>query len=404
MKAVFKISYYLRSNYLNKESKCPVMVRISLNGKMCNLGSSGLSVKPDKWDNKSNRMKSKTAEALNFNYQLDAITTSLNSIFRKLEQDPTLSVEKIKSIYNGFSQNTETFLDIFKKYNEDLKLLVGKSKSKATLQKYERAKNHFQQFLKYKYSRTDILPVELNHIMLHDFEIYLKTNGKCAHNTTSKFIQTIRTICLFAKNSGLMQHDPFVNYRISFEKVDRGYLLDIEIKAIINKEFASDRLSAVRDIFIFSCFTGLAYIDVANLTYDNLKESDGKFWIMTKRQKTNISSNILLLDIPLNIIEKYRSKNKGNRLLPVLSNQKMNSYLKEIADICGINKNLTFHIARHTFATTITLEKGVPIETVSKMLGHTNIKTTQIYARITKEKIQNDMLNLSSKLSEFQFT
>ncbi len=401
MKAVFKISYYLRSNYKNKEGKCPVMIRISLNGKMCTVGSSGLSVNPDKWDNKMGRMKSKSAEAMSFNYKIDAITTSLNNIFKKFEQGEDLNVETIKSVYTGFSQNTETFISLFQKYNDDIRLLVGKTKSAATLQKYERAKNHFKEFLKKKYNRADLPFSEFTHIVLHDFEIYLKTTGKCSHNTTSKFIQSIRTICLFARNSGLTNHDPFANYRISFEKVDRGYLLDDEIKTILNKEFATERLSNVRDIFIFSCFTGLAYIDVANLTQDNLVENNGKFWIMTKRQKTNVASNILLLDIPLKIIEKHKGKTKEDKLLPILSNQKMNSYLKEIADVCGINKKLTYHTARHSFATTVTLSKGVPIETVSKMLGHTNIKTTQIYARITNEKIEKDMLSLATKLDNY---
>ena len=372
MKTVFKISYYLRSNYKTKEGKCPVMIRISLNGKMCNLGSSGLSVKPEKWDSKNSCMKSKTAEALNFNYRLNSITVSINDIFRKLEFDETLSVEKIKSIYSGCNQNTETFLEIFKKHNDDIKTLVGKTKTKATLQKYEVLRRHFTQFLKDKYNRTDIKPIELNHIVLHDFDVYLKTSKNCSNNTTSKFMQSLRTICLFAQNSGLMNHNPYANYHIKFEQVDRGYLIDNEIKKIFNKEFDCERLKHVRDVFIFACFTGLSYIDVANLTKDNLIENDGKYWIMTKRQKTKTATNVLLLDIPLEIIKKYEGKSKGNRLLPVLSNQKTNSYLKEIADVCGIKKNLTYHLARHTFATTITLAKGVPIETVSKMLGHTN--------------------------------
>lgn len=197
-----------------------------------------------------------------------------------------------------------------------------------------------------------------------------------------------------------MTHDPFIHHHFHLEQVDRGFLTDEEIQRIMQKEFATPRLEAVRDIFIFSCFCGLAYIDVANLTQDNIVSMNGKMWIMTRRQKTNIPSNILLLDIPLMIIDKYKGKTTKGKLLPILSNQKMNSYLKEIADLCGIKKNLTFHLARHTFAT-MTLSKGVPIESVSKMLGHTNIKTTQIYARITNKKIEEDMLALAGKLDNF---
>jgi len=181
--------------------------------------------------------------------------------------------------------------------------------------------------------------------------------------------------------------------------VDRGYLTQEDVEKILKKEFAIKRLELVRDIFIFSCFTGLAYIDVKNLTEKNVRTSfDGNLWIMTKRQKTKVESNILLLDVPKMILEKYKGVSPNDKLLPILSNQKMNSYLKEIGDVCEIDKELTFHLARHTFATTITLAKGVPIETVSKMLGHTNIKTTQIYARITDSKISNDMQALAGKL------
>ena len=185
------------------------------------------------------------------------------------------------------------------------------------------------------------------------------------------------------------------------EPVDRGFLTDEEILRVANKDLGIQRLELVRDIFIFSCFTGLAYIDVANLTPDHIVTMDDKQWIMTKRQKTSVETNVLLLDIPRAIIAKYSHKTyRDGKLFPVLTNQKTNSYLKEIVDLCGIKKKLTFHLARHTFAT-MSLSKGVPIESVSKMLGHTNIRTTQIYARITNKKIEHDMEQLSEKLGKF---
>ena len=244
------------------------------------------------------------------------------------------------------------------------------------------------------------MPSELTHIIIHDFEIYLRTTAALKPNSATKTLKFFKTVVIFAQKSGIMTHDPFIHHHFHLEQVDRGFLTDEEIQRIMQKEFATPRLEAVRDIFIFSCFCGLAYIDVANLTQDNIVSMNGKMWIMTRRQKTNIPSNILLLDIPLMIIDKYKGKTTKGKLLPILSNQKMNSYLKEIADLCGIKKNLTFHLARHTFAT-MTLSKGVPIESVSKMLGHTNIKTTQIYARITNKKIEEDMLALAGKLDNF---
>jgi site-specific recombinase XerD len=251
----------------------------------------------------------------------------------------------------------------------------------------------------YQYKIKDIALKEINYNFVSYFETYLRTVYNCGVNTTAKYLQQFKHILTLAKNNGWIQSDPFINFRIRFEKADRGYLLQEELEVMMQKKFSIKRLEQVRDIFVFSCFTGLAYVDVRNLRAEDITTSfDDKLWIIKKRQKTNVQSNILLLDIPKMILKKYSNKITGGKLLPVITNQRINSYLKEIADVCGIEKNLTFHLARHTFATTITLAKGVPMETVSKMLGHTSIRTTQIYARITDSKIGNDMQELSKKL------
>ncbi len=398
---IFKVSYYVRSNYENKQGKSPLMIRIFLNGEMLNLGSSGLNIDKKLWNNSTSRMKGRTAEALNVNAQLDKISISLQDIFKQYKDDPDLSLDKIKSVYLGKDRPKTTFLEFYDKYLEDVKFMIGAGKTKATYDKYSATKKHFMKFLELKYGRKDIRPKELTHVMIHDFDIYLRTTGGLKSNSATKTLKFFKTIVIFAQKCGIMSHDPFVNHHFHLEHVDRGFLTDEEIQVIMKKEFPTQRLEQVRDVFIFSCFCGLAYIDVANLKEDNIVELDGKKWIMTKRQKTNIPSNILLLDIPLKIIDKYKGKTKGGKLLPILSNQKMNSYLKEIADVCGIKKTLTYHVARHTFAT-MTLSKGVPIESVSKMLGHTNIKTTQIYARITNKKIEEDMTKLAEKLESFK--
>ncbi len=398
---IFKVSYYVRSNYENKQGKSPLMIRIFLNGEMLNLGSSGLNIDKKLWNNSTSRMKGRTAEALNVNAQLDKISISLQDIFKQYKDDPDLSLDKIKSVYLGKDRPKTTFLEFYDKYLEDVKFMIGAGKTKATYDKYSATKKHFMKFLELKYGRKDIRPKELTHVMIHDFDIYLRTTGGLKSNSATKTLKFFKTIVIFAQKCGIMSHDPFVNHHFHLEHVDRGFLTDEEIQVIMKKEFSTQRLEQVRDVFIFSCFCGLAYIDVANLKEDNIVELDGKKWIMTKRQKTNIPSNILLLDIPLKIIDKYKGKTKGGKLLPILSNQKMNSYLKEIADVCGIKKTLTYHLARHTFAT-MTLSKGVPIESVSKMLGHTNIKTTQIYARITNKKIEEDMTKLAEKLESFK--
>ena len=400
MRKCFKVSYYVRSNYVNKQGKSPLMLRVFLNGNMSNFGSTGLCVDKKLWSNSTNRMKGRTVEALNANAQLDLISSSLFSLFKKYEDDDDLTLEKLKSIYLGKDSSMNTVMNIFDKYLDDLRLLVGTTKTKSTFDKYAVVRKHFLSFLKYKYGRNDIMPKELTYVVVYDFDVYLKTVVLLKSNSAIKTLKFFKTVIIFALKSGMISHDPFINFRFQVEKVDRGFLTDEEIQNIMRKTFVTPRLEQVRDIFIFSCFTGLAYIDMVNLTESNIVVMDEKKWIVVNRHKTNVPSNILLLDIPLAIIDKYKGKSKNGRLLPILSNQKMNAYLKEIADVCGINKRLTCHLARHTFAT-LTLSKGVPIETVSKMLGHTNIKTTQIYARITNKKIENDMMALASKLDKF---
>lgn len=240
---------------------------------------------------------------------------------------------------------------------------------------------------------------DVNHKFIVDLETYLRTVSGCNENTTAKFIQTFKAIIIKAKNNGWIIADPFANYRIRIKRVDRGYLTEKEIATIAEKEFPTKRLEQVRDIFIFSCYTGLAYIDIKELKKEHIQTSfDGNQWIMTHRHKTGTPVNVPLLAIPQELIKKYEGQAKDSLLFPVLSNQKMNAYLKEIAVVCGIEKNITFHLARHTFATTVTLSHGVPIESVSKMLGHTNIQTMQIYARITNQKISKDMAALAEKM------
>lgn len=400
MRMLFKVSYYVRTNFENKAGKSPLMIRIYLNREMMNLGSSGISINKKLWDNRTSRMKGRTADALNVNAQLDLISSNLQSIFKRYEDDENLTLDKIKSAYLGKEKPKTSIMEFLDKYVADVNQQIGKSKSRAAYNKYSVVQKHFRNFIKLKYDRKDLMPNELTHVVIHDFDIYLRTVLELKPNTATKTLKFFKTMVVFAQKSGLMTHDPFLNHRFHLEHVDRGFLTDAEIQKLMKKEFDTPRLEHVRDIFVFSCFCGLAYIDVANLTEDNIVILDGKKWIMTKRQKTNVPSNILLLDIPLMIIEKYKGKTKNGKLLPILSNQKMNAYLKEIADVCHIQKKLTFHLARHTFAT-MTLSKGVPIESVSKMLGHTNIKTTQVYARITNKKIEEDMMKLAGKLDSF---
>lgn len=401
MKAIFRVALYLRSNYQNKEGKSSIMIRAYLNNERISLGSSGLFVQTDQWDSERGRLKGRSMEALSTNLQLDNIQSALQNIFRRLEMTDYLSLERIKSEYLGKQEEIDTLVSLFNKHSDNTKKQIGVSIKKAAYEKYEVCKRHFLTFIQKQFGRSDLKLSELTPLVIHDFELYLRSELHLMPNSATKTMKLLKTICLFALRQGLIHHDPFSGLKLKMKPVDRGFLTDEEIMSISCREFTIKRLEVVRDLFLFSCFTGLAYIDLHSLTYDNIVCLNGQDWLITRRQKTSVSTSILLLDIPKAIIEKYRKVEKTlGKVFPSLSNQKMNAYLKEIADLCGIKKNLTFHMARHTFAT-MSLSKGVPIESVSKMLGHTNIKTTQIYARITNKKIEHDMLELSSKLQKF---
>lgn len=252
-----------------------------------------------------------------------------------------------------------------------------------------------------KYKKNDIPVKDVDHKFITGLEYYLKTTRKCAHNSAIKYITNFKKIIRIAYANDWIDKDPFLHWKAELKIVEREFLAEEEIQKIIKLELKMERLDQVRDIFIFCCYTGLAYVDVKKLEDSDIVIGiDGERWIKTRRSKTDTRSNIPLLPTAIAIIEKYSTHNDSDKLLPVLSNQKMNAYLKEIADVCGIEKNLTFHLARHTFATTVTLTNGVPIESVSKTLGHKSLKTTQHYAKILDRKVSDDMAILKEKLSK----
>ena len=398
MKSTFNICFYAKKDKQKANGAYPLFARITVDG-VASRFNIKLDVLPSIWDGKMGKATGRTSEASRINRMLDDINASLNTIYHEMQRrDNYVTAEKVKNEFLGHSESHETILTLFQKHNDDVKQLVGISKTIATYRKYEVTRRHLAEFIQSKYNVSDISIKEISPMFITDFELYLRTACKCGYNTTAKFMQFFKRIIIIARNNGILVGDPFASYKIRLEKVDRGYLTEDEIKIILKKKMVSERLEHVRDLFVFSCFCGLAYSDVANLRQENIQKSfDGNLWIITKRQKTNTDVNVPLLDIPKMILKKYKGKLPDGKILPVISNQKLNAYLKEIADICGIKKNLTFHLARHTFATTTTLSKGVPIETVSKMLGHTNIETTQIYARITNSKIGSDMQGLDKK-------
>ena len=400
MRSTFKILFYIKKNALKSNGKAPVMARITLNGEITQF-SLKCEVDPAEWNPHTGRVQGKSAPAQKLNALLDNFRASITQHYREIsDREVTVTAEKVRNAFLGIQCRNETLLDLFNKHIESLNEQIGKKGvSRDSYQKYVRTATRLEDFMKSKYNISDINLKEINHSFLYDFEVYLKTNYGCAQNTTTKFMQRLRSVIIIAKNNGWIHIDPYANYKFHLEKTERAFLTEQELERLIQKKFSIKRLEQVRDIFVFSCFTGLAYIDVSNMQESNIRQAfDESLWIMGKRVKTGVSYRVPLLEIPKRIIEKYKGTLPDGKMLPIITNQKMNAYLKEIADICLIDKVLTFHCARHTFATTVTLSKGVSIESVSKMLGHTNIKTTQIYARITDNKISNEMNVLAGKL------
>lgn len=393
--------------WINRAKKrngtAPIYCRVTINGKRAEI-SVKRSIEPEKWDSRAGIARGTSEGTRTLNAYLDLVKGDIHKHYnRLLSVTEFITADAIKNSYLGIGEERRTLIEVFEYHNEQMAQLVGVDVVKATLTKFETVLKKLRKFVKKRYNKSDLFLQELNHQFVTDFEYFLKVDEKIGHNTAMKYIRNLKKVMNMCVTNEWIQRNPFTNFRCANKKVEREILTQEELQILHEKEFSIQRLEEVRDIFLFCCYTGYAFVDVEKLTPDDLLTGiDGEKWIFTKRQKTKQKSNVPLLPPAMDIIEKYRDHEycqvKG-KLLPVKSNQKMNAYLKEVADLCGIPKNLTMHIARHTFATTVTLANGVPIESVSSMLGHSSIKTTQIYAKVIEKKVGEDMAMLRQKFS-----
>jgi site-specific recombinase XerD len=399
MNKSFNLLFYVKRSKTNVEGLAPIYLRITIDGSRIEI-SSKRYVNPDKWNTNGQKLTGNNEEVKSINAYLKTLEHQVYNVHRDMMQRKLLiTAANLKDrILGGKPSPGKMLVPIFQEHNRQVAALIGKEYAKGTLDRYETSLKHTQAFLIWKYNSTDIDIRAIDHEFIMAYDFYLRSERSCNNNSTVKYLKNFKKIILICIANGWLDKDPFVKYKPKVREVKRDFLNAEELEVMANKKLVSDRVSQVRDIFLFSCYTGLAYADVKKLKRTEIVTGiDGQKWVYTSRQKTDTSSRIPLLQQAMELMAKYEEHpqcvNDG-LLLPVLSNQKMNSYLKEIADACGIHKELTYHIARHTFATTVTLANGVSIESVSKMLGHTNIKTTQHYAKILDMKVAQDMSKL----------
>ena len=403
MEKSFGLFFFLKKSKFDKGTERSVYMRVTTESRAAEVSTKQKCDK-EKWNQEAGRMWKKYDESGLFNDYLDTLQQKVFEAKRKLlELDKPVTARNIKDLLFGREIGTakKMLMEIFQYHNDQMEKLVGKEFSAATLERYKTSYRHTVSFLQSRYKISDIDILKLDYEFISEYEFWLKSTRKCDHNSTMKYLSNFRKIVNRCIRSGWLVKDPFIGFKMTKRIVERTALTETELERLGKKKFPVERLTIVRDIFLFSCYSGLAYADVKKLKKSEIViGSDGEKWLISKRQKTDTAARIPILPAALSLVDQYRNHPQcllQDRVLPVLSNQKMNAYLKEIADLCGITKTLTYHIARHTFATTITLSNGVPIETVSKMLGHRNLSTTQHYAKILDHKISQDMKALKDK-------
>jgi len=399
-RASFKVLFYVKRTKTLKDGSIPVFVRITVNNQRTEFGLQR-NVGIDEWDSAKGRAIPKTKQNKELNNYLETVRGNLFIKKRELEEKGIMvTADLLKDAYMGIDRQERSLLQVFKEHNENCKKLVNIDFSPGTVIKYGTTYTHVLNFIKAKYHKNDIPMNELTPMFISNFEIYLKTTRNCCHNSTTKYLRNLKKITRIAQANGWLNKDPFTNIKFHLDDVDLAFLDEAELNSLMKKQFTIERMQQVKDVYLFCCFTGLAFVDEASLSAEDIIDKDGQRWIKKRRQKTKNWCHVPLLEPAVKILDKYKNHPgciKKGRLLPVLSNQKMNAYLKEIADITGIVKHLSTHTARHTFATTVTLANQVSMEVVSKMLGHSSVNMTKKYARVVDDLISKDMQKIYGK-------
>lgn len=399
--STFAVLFYINRQKIKKNGRCPLMGRISINAESAQF-STGIDVDPSIWDAKAYHLTGRSRHAAEANYLIKQLTEKINQYYKQILDDQGyITAELVKNAVSGIGRKKENLLELFREHNEKYAKQVGVTRSGETMRNYISVYKQTERFLHIHYGMEDIPLRQLELSFIEKFDSFLRIEQGFTAHTVSGYTIILRKMVRRAISQGILHKNPFAAYIPEQPPRKRRHMTQEELDKFMNVSIASRRVCHTRDMFIFATFTGLAYADMCNLSEENIhKERNGSFWIKIKRQKTGSQCNIPLLDVPRQIIEKYKPERKGYKIFNMITLSCMEVNLKKIAKLCGVEKNVTYHQSRHNFGTLITLSQGVPLETVSQMMGHKCIRTTQIYAKLTHQKINEDMKNVSSRIGQ----
>ena len=397
-RSTFKVLFYVNGSK-EKNGIVPIIGRETINGSVAQF-SCKQTIPKALWDAKGNRAKGKSIEARDINHALDNIKAQIIKHYQRIsDREAYVTAEMVRNAYQGIGSEYETLLGAFDKDNATFQKRVGTDRVKGTYMARVRARNHVAAFIKANYKRSDLSMLELTPDFIKEFAVFLSTDRGLQNGSIWTNCMWLKGVVMRAHFNGLIPRNPFAQFHISPNIKEREYLTEEELKTLMTHEFADAKLSYIRDIFVFASFTALSFVDVKELTTDDIVEVNGEKWILSKRHKTKVPFQVKLLDIPLQIIKRYEEFQTDKSVFPNLNYWSICKPLKKMIKECGITKDISFHCARHGFAT-LALSKGMPIESVSRVLGHTNIVTTQLYAKITTQKIDHDLTMFGDKLNQ----
>ncbi len=390
----FKVLLYLKKSGTDKSGKAPIMGRITVNRAMAQFGCK-LSCRPDLWNARESRLDGKSREAVETNAKLDKLLLAVNAAFDTLvERERDFDATAVKDLFQGSIETQMTLLRMTDRICEDLKARIGIDRAKGRYPGYYYMRRTLGEFIPWQFKTKDIAFGQLTEQFIHDYQNYVMDVKGLAVDTVRHYLAILKKVCRIAYKEGYAERCHFANFTLpqktertprALSREDFEKIRDVEIPAWRTTHIL------VRDLFLFACYTGTAYADVVSVTRENLyTDDDGSLWLKYRRKKNELRASVKLLPEALALIEKYHDNNRPT-LFPIIYHPNLRRHMKSLAVLAGVSSTLCYHQARHSFASLITLEAGVPIETISRMLGHSDIQTTQVYARVTPKKLFEDM-------------